>query len=178
MIENIINISRDQAKLDNGLSSSLQVGKAAEHLACASLLLQGFNAFLSEAGLPYDILVDYKGKFYKIQVKSTCKMIKSRPKKNGTTYASTYRFAVRKGRVMQRKIKLDTCDFLALVALDIKAVAFVPVSIMNRQDGYSKQCIELKTRRIKYKKGDAGPDPNKFGKFIEDYYEFKVEQNE
>jgi hypothetical protein len=162
MIEKIINLSRSQKKLDNGLSTSLQVGKAAEHLACASLLLQGYNAFLSEAGLPYDILVDHNGKFHKIQVKSTCKMIQSRPKKNGATYLSTYRFAIRKGRVMQRKIKLDTCDFLALVALDIKAVAFVPTSMMNREDGYSKQCIELKTRRVKYDNGKAGPDPNKF----------------
>jgi hypothetical protein len=38
----------------NGLSTELQTGKAAEHLVCCDLILQGYSAFLADAGLPYD----------------------------------------------------------------------------------------------------------------------------
>jgi hypothetical protein len=34
------------------------MGKAAEHLVCADLLMKGYNAFLSAQGLPYDVVID------------------------------------------------------------------------------------------------------------------------
>ena len=54
-------------------SDDLELGKAAEHLVCADLIMQGYRAFLSDQGLPYDILVDVQGVFVRVQVKATRK---------------------------------------------------------------------------------------------------------
>src|SRR5687767_8883562 len=53
-----IEFDRNNQRREDGLSTSLQLSKASEHLACAELILQGFNAFIVDAGLPYDILAD------------------------------------------------------------------------------------------------------------------------
>ena len=53
------------------LSNELQIGKAGEHLVCSDLILQGFNAFLADQGLPYDVVVDNDNKLWKIQVRAT-----------------------------------------------------------------------------------------------------------
>ena len=40
------------------ISNELQKGKAGEYLVCADLILKGFVAFISEQGLPYDVVLD------------------------------------------------------------------------------------------------------------------------
>lgn len=40
------------------ISRELQIGKAGEHLVCCDLLTHGFNAFLSDQGLPFDVVTD------------------------------------------------------------------------------------------------------------------------
>jgi len=40
------------------LSKELQIGKAGEHLVCTDLILKGYNAFLSDQGVPFDVLVE------------------------------------------------------------------------------------------------------------------------
>ena len=45
--------------------TDLQIGKAGEYLVCADLILNGYVAFLSEQGLPFDIVLDYNNKLYK-----------------------------------------------------------------------------------------------------------------
>ena len=52
-------------------SGDLEIGKAAEHLVCYDLLLKGYNAFLSDQGLPYDIIVDLGSRILRVQVKGT-----------------------------------------------------------------------------------------------------------
>ena len=49
-------------------SNELQIGKAGEHLACFDLISQGYHAFLSDQGLPYDIVLDIDGELRRIQV--------------------------------------------------------------------------------------------------------------
>jgi hypothetical protein len=49
----------------------LELGKAAEHLVCADLILRGYRAFLSDQGLPYDVLVEAGQRLVRIQVKAT-----------------------------------------------------------------------------------------------------------
>ena len=39
-------------------SNELQIGKAGEYIVCADLIIQNYIAFLSEQGLPYDIIMD------------------------------------------------------------------------------------------------------------------------
>jgi hypothetical protein len=37
---------------------ALELGKAAEHIVCADLILAGYRAFLADQGLPYDVVFD------------------------------------------------------------------------------------------------------------------------
>ncbi|KKK68604.1 hypothetical protein LCGC14_2942380, partial [marine sediment metagenome] len=74
------------------LSKELQIGKAGEHLVCFDLIRQGFNAFLADQGLPYDVLIDKGERIYRIQVKTCTK--KSTYGKN----KDVYRFSLRSAK--------------------------------------------------------------------------------
>lgn len=56
---------------DLAIVDDLQTGKAGEYLVCADLILNGFVAYPSEQGLPYDVVMDFNGRLLKVQVKST-----------------------------------------------------------------------------------------------------------
>jgi hypothetical protein len=156
---------------EDGLSMGLQVGKAGEHLACAALLLQGFNTFFADPGLPYDLLIDRgMGKFLRVQVKSTCDISNARPGRTpNSVRAPVYCFAMRRSNRGERRFTLDACDYLAFVALDIRCVAFLHVSQCTAKTGFAKQLIEFKSRKVTYTKNRTGPDPNNYGRFIEDH---------
>ena len=55
----------------NNAVSDLETGRAAEHLVVADLILSGYRAFLTEQGLPYDVVLDCGEKLYRLQVKAT-----------------------------------------------------------------------------------------------------------
>ena len=74
----------DSARPDVEYSDDLEVGKAAEHLVCADLIMSGYRAFLSDQGLPYDILVDVDGALLRVQVKSTRKPKNHDPRTRAT----------------------------------------------------------------------------------------------
>lgn len=106
--------------------TNLAVGIAAEHLVCADLLLQGFRAFMSDQNCPYDIAVEIGGRMVRIQVKATREV---RPLQQYKTAQSAYQWHVRRaGRQGRRVYADDEFDLLALVALDIKRVAYLPPS--------------------------------------------------
>lgn len=159
----------------DGISKSLQVAKAGEYLVCAELILQGYNAMLSDAGSPYDILVELSnGRFIKIQVKSTCDLLIRKPtinRKYGTSPA--YRFAIRRSRTNDRRVDLNKIDYFAFVALDRRLIAFLKASDVATKDGKCKITMDFKTRQIQYEKnGSSGTNPNNVGKFIEDFWKF------
>src|SRR3990167_7974215 len=108
------------------LSNALQIGKAGEHLVCADLILQGYNAFLSDQGLPYDVLIDIDGKIKRIAVKST-QWIKSYKEKS---VMDIYRFGTRTGNKGKSRVKEADVDYYAFVALDIKKIAYIPIKEM------------------------------------------------
>jgi len=125
------------------LSVELQIGKAAEHIACADLILQDFNAFTSDAGLPYDVVVDVDGHLLRIQVKGTLKKY-THPKKrrsNGTPVCS-YRFRTRKGRHYAR-IDAKSVDMFAFVALDIRKVAYLKTEDLLTRDNQIISLVEF-----------------------------------
>jgi len=102
----------------------LQIGIAGEHLVCADLITKGYNAFLSDQGLPYDVVADIKGKLCKIQVKTTSKP-RAIPQRK--THTPAYLFWIkRKGKGGNRIYKETDYDFMALVALDKKIIGYVP----------------------------------------------------
>lgn len=105
---------------------SIEIGKAAEYLVLADLLLSGVCAFPTDQGLPYDIVADVSGRLVRIQVKATQR---PRPTPNRPGSGNSYIFYCRKaGKNGSRTVADGTFDLLALVALDIRTIAYVPLN--------------------------------------------------
>lgn len=135
--------------------TALTFGKAGEHLVCTDLLLSGYNAYLSDQGLSYDVVVDADNHLYRIQVKTTFKPAPVPLR----THTEKYQWSVRRsGKGAKRIIGNDEFDILALVALDIRIVAYLPITDqvrqtvhlkppntinkINRTSAYTNKCID------------------------------------
>ena len=104
--------------------TELQVGVAGEHLVCADLIIKGHKAFLSDQGLPYDVVADINGKLYKIQVKTTGKY-RSVPQRK--THTPAYLFWIKRCGKGGKNIYTERdYDFMALVALDKRIIGYLP----------------------------------------------------
>jgi len=115
---------------------ALHYGKAAEHLVCADLIMSGYIAFLADQGSPYDLVLDAGDRLLRVQVKSTTRPM---PVPNRPGSGLSYRFGIRRaGRGAKRVIGNDEFELLALVALDIKCIAYLPIS------DRVLQCINLR----------------------------------
>ena len=97
------------------LPPTIVVGTAGEHLVCADLISHGYFAFLTSAGLPYDVIADVDGILLRIQVKSTMAP-KPRKRPNLSIGRPVYIF-----NFPNKK----SCDIVACVALDIKAIGYI-----------------------------------------------------
>lgn len=105
---------------------AIELGKAAEHIACADLILHGYRAFLSDQGLPYDIVVDIAGRLIRVQVKA-CAFARN-VNGQGKAPRLAYSFNVRRrGKNSQRRLTEEHCDIVACCALDIRRVAYFPI---------------------------------------------------
>lgn len=110
---------------------ALDLGKAAEHLVCADLILQGYRCYLSDQGLPYDVIIDVGAKergfqFLRLQVKAACfpRGTGAHLRKNAICYS----FGVRHiGKKHRSRLTDSDCDIVAFVALDISAIAYLPI---------------------------------------------------
>ncbi|ACL57460.1 hypothetical protein [Methylobacterium nodulans] len=132
-----MNVDHDVLRrLAKGGANALDIGKAAEHLVCADLILSGYRCYLSDQGLSYDIVVDVEVRLIRVQVKATC--FPSNMNARGRAERIGYTFHVRKrGKLARgRRLSEEHCDLVALVALDIQAVAYLPL----REVG---QCCQL-----------------------------------
>lgn len=127
-------------------SRELEMGKCGEYYAIFSLMKQGFTAFLSDQGLPYDIVVDVNGRLLKGQVKTTW------ARGNYTKSREVYRFGTRSGKRGQTRTVQLTCDFYAFVALADEKIAFMASSEMASKKiaGAVKQLFEFRTADIVY----------------------------
>jgi hypothetical protein len=123
------------------LSKELQLGKAGEHLVCFDLISQGFSAFLSDQGLPYDVLLDLSGVVKRIQVK-TCSQ-----KSNYGKSKNVYRFSLRSAKGANRAIKANSIDYVAFVFLDIKKVQYISIEKITTNTGFLKQCIDFRLEK-------------------------------
>lgn len=170
----MMRVQQGQKALRDGHSATMRVGLAGEHLACAVLIHQGWNAFMAPPGAPYDIVVDLaNGKFCRVQVKATCRLFRRNPRR-ARVAVPVYRFALRRSRKGIRRISLKFCDVVAFVALDTRNVAFLPVTeLLCGRSRLAKTLVEFKTRRHKYRRARFGVDPAAAGKFIEDYGVFR-----
>jgi hypothetical protein len=118
-------------------SNELQKGKAGEYLVCADLILKGFVAFISEQGLPYDVLLDTGKRLLKIQVKTS----------NGTRKvpqrsmdSRMYIFNIKRhGKNNIQRYTDNEVDLFALVCLETRKIGYLkngdmPTTINIRAD--------------------------------------------
>ena len=127
------------------LSKELQIGKAGEHLVCFDLIRQGFNAFLADQGLPYDVLVDIDGEIKRIQVK-TCSVAGDYGKSK-----NVYRFSLRTAKGASRAIRANRVDYIAFVFMNKMVVQYIPVEQITASNGNLKQCIDFREKgKTKY----------------------------
>lgn len=120
------------------LSKELQIGKAGEHFVCFDLIKDGYNAFLADQGLPYDVLIDLDGEIQRIQVK-TCSMAGNYGKSK-----NVYRFSLRSAKGGNRAIRAGKVDVVAFVFLDIKIAQYVFSNETTNNKGDLKQCIDFR----------------------------------
>lgn len=132
--------------------SDLELGKAAEHLVVADLILSGYRAYLTEQGLPYDVVLDHHGGLYRVQVKAS-RCAKRMPQR--ASHTPGYLYHVRRaGKRGRRKYGDDEFDILALVAMDVRIVAYLPLqervlqSIYLRPPGHPGSARTERTRTI------------------------------
>ncbi len=115
------------------VEQATKFGKAGEYLACAELLLKGYNAFIvSEPTSPYDIILQIGDRLLKIQVKTTIKPRIHQSSVNGRKVLCTipsYGFNLSAhGTARKTFYESHQVDLFALVALDTKSVAYIPYS--------------------------------------------------
>lgn len=113
---------------------NLIVGTAGEYIVCADLLLAGFSAFRADQAAPYDVAVDIGQRLVRIQVKST--RAPRRYQQVKQRHVVGYTWNTRAGKGARRTIRKDAIDIVALVALDIRRVAYVPI-------GLTRQCMQI-----------------------------------
>jgi len=104
------------------VSHELELGRAAEHLVCADLLLGGWGAFHTAQGMAYDLAVDVGGRVIRVQVKATLHPRHPQPRMRANP---AYFFSVRRaGRGAARVYRHDEFDVYALVALDRRLIGY------------------------------------------------------
>lgn len=110
-------------------SNDLMIGVAGEHLVCFDLILKGFTAFMTEQGLPYDLISDINGKLIKIQVKTTRTHRATAQRKN---HYPSYTFNIRKcGKGGRSFYSNDDVDLFALVCVDTRQIGYVAMCDMS-----------------------------------------------
>jgi hypothetical protein len=137
---------------------ALSFGKAAEHLVCADLLVSGYTAFLTDQGMPYDVVVDLGHRLVRVQVKSTWRSKNANAR--GKVPNDVYVFhARRRGKRGASRLQDSDCDVIAFVGLDIKTIAYfhlteVAQTVSLHPPGYA---FRGKFRRSRYASIDGFP---------------------
>lgn len=105
--------------------SDLSCGLVGEHLVCADLILKGYRAFRTEQTCPYDVAVDHGGRIVRVQVKAA-RGPRRCTSESGGKWNPAYMWSTRRaGKRGRREYPLNEFDVLALVAVDIRRVAYV-----------------------------------------------------
>lgn len=107
-------------------------GAAAVHIVCADLLLSGYRAYVAAEGLHYDVVLDVGARLFRVQVKST-RYQRKRKQRPGCPLA--YQFLTNRGhrpdipggKSSPKRYDASHADIIACVAIDLRAVAYLPV---------------------------------------------------
>lgn len=137
----------------------MQAGKAGEYLVCADLIAQGYVAYLSEQGLPYDVVLDTGDTLLKIQVKAT-RTHKQTPQR--VSNINTYAFNVKRcGKGNKNFRSESSCDLFALVALDEKQIGY-----MKNKDVKQTMFFRVESMRGSYRDENINTDVR--GRYLSD----------
>lgn len=97
-------------------------GRAGEHLVCADFLQRGYECFIAEGRLPYDVVADINGQIVRVQVKTTSGIRPCPQRKNHTP---VYMWNARKyGKGSRHGYEPSDADLVAYVALDRRLIAY------------------------------------------------------
>jgi len=139
--------------------NDLQIGKAGEYLVCADLILHDYIAFLSEQGLPYDVIFEYNNKLLKIQVKTT-RSTRNIPQRK--VPVKSYIFNIkRRGKNNKSRSSNETCDIYALVALDNKTIGYM----VNKD---VRETMNFRSKEFEGQYRDENIKIKSTGKYLED----------
>ena len=107
------------------VSQEMEIGRAGEYLVLADLLLNGWVAYPTSQGVPYDVVVDIGERIIRVQVKSTLTSKSGASMKRGSPL---YLFNIRRaGKGGKRRYGKDDFDVFALVALDRRLIGYYPM---------------------------------------------------
>lgn len=101
-------------------------GVTGEYLVAADLCKRGYFAFLSAAGMRYDLVVDVGGTLLRVQVKS-CLQQTMQPGHRTPTYLFNISRGYRDG-APRKQLAAGEADLYALVAIDTGEVAYLPAA--------------------------------------------------
>lgn len=113
-----------KADNDNLSVRGLEMGKAGEHLVCADLILLGYRAFLSDQGMPYDVVLDHQGRLYRVQVKSSMRPKNANAKGRSPNLVYVFHARRRGRKGLGQRLNSAHCDIVACVGLDTRTVAY------------------------------------------------------
>lgn len=139
--------------------NDMQIGKSGEYLVCADLISKGYIAYLSEQGLPYDVVLDDGVKLIKVQVKTT-RQYKQTPQRVNNN--KTYAFNIKRCGKGNKQVRCDkSCDIFALVALDEKQIGY-----MKNADIKQTMFFRVESLRGTYR--DENINTNVRGRYLAD----------
>ncbi len=107
-------------------SIAMEIGAAAEYLVCADLWMQHYRAFLSSAGLPYDVVLEVGGRLLRVAVKGVLQSSVRIMEGNRVCYPFNLQRTRSGPRRLVRRYTTEECDLVAGAALDIKRVIYIP----------------------------------------------------
>ena len=125
-------------------NNDLMIGVAGEHLVCFDLISRGFTCFMTEQGLPYDIIADINNKLVKIQVKTTRTHSEIPQRKN---HYPSYLFHIRRcGKGGKKLYSENDVDVFAVVCVETKQVGYVsadrmPSTLSVRVDSFREKYL-------------------------------------
>lgn len=113
---------RKEVVADTPASEANTCGRAGEHLVCADFLSRGYECFIAEGRLPYDVVADINGRMVRVQVKTTAGVKPCPQRKNHTP---VYMWGARKfGKGSRHSYAPTDTDLVAYVALDRRLIAY------------------------------------------------------
>ena len=105
------------------------IGLVGEYLTAADLVERGCACSFAAAGLPYDLIVEWDGALFRVQVKSN-----ARPQSHGSyRFRGTHAYAAEGWKSTGLDAYEGKCDLFAFVALDRRFILYTRVEGTPRQ---------------------------------------------